>query len=115
METIETQKADHGFQEGNGEMLKRTFTEILTGNQERDNAEREEDDVVKIIQTPPPQVGGNITVTIDEGEYIKGVQEHQFNVIGRLSIRQGESYLSTMGLRKKLEVVWGISNFRMMN
>lgn len=31
--------------------------------------------------------GGNIVVDIDEGEYLKGVRENQFSIIGRLILQ----------------------------
>lgn len=66
----------------------------------------EQEGVVPLIQTPPPRrEGSNLVVTIDEGEYYKGLEENQYNVIGMLSVRRGDPYLSTIDLRKKLQDV----------
>lgn len=69
---------------------------------------------VPLISTSPQVEGGNVTVTIDEGEYKKGLEENRHNVIGRLSLPKGEQLLTTLDLKMKLELVWGFTNFRVI-
>lgn len=38
----------------------------------------------------PPQVGGNMTVVIDDDEYDRGVDENKFRVIGRPLMPKGD-------------------------
>lgn len=51
-------------------------------------------------------------VTIDEGEYQKGLEDNKYNIIGRVTMRRGDPLPSTLDLRKKLESVWGMLRFK---
>lgn len=86
--------------EGNKQLMK-SYAEILTGKQPSSTVDVEEEEAVPLILTPLPQMeGGNVTFTIDESEYNKGLEINQYNVIGRLSMRKGDSVLNTLELRK---------------
>lgn len=62
-----------------------------------------------ITQTLPPQLeGGNLVVTIDEEEYIKGLKESKYNAIGILCMRRGYLPLLTLELKKKCEEFQGL-------
>lgn len=42
-----------------------------------------------------------MAVTIDDGEYTKGVEDNQFSVIGRLQMQKGSNW-SNLGFKEKL-------------
>lgn len=68
-----------------------------------------------LVTAPPPQIeGGNLAIVLDEDEYSKGVRANQFSVIGRVLMQRGNSLPNTMELRRKLETVWGLSQFRIL-
>lgn len=52
-------------------------------------------------------MSGNVTVDIDEEEYMKGLQEHCPNLIGRLILSKGDRPLTTSALKTKLAQIWG--------
>lgn len=93
-------------------LTRRSFADALTGKGSTEEQEASEDGVPLDAATPQLE-GGNITVTIDEAEYAKGLHDNKFNIIGRL-IQQGGEKLTTLGLRQKLEEVWGFSSFRVI-
>lgn len=82
--------------------MSKTFIEALTGKRKAEG-EGDWDEAVPLTQTQPPQIeGGNITVTINEEEYAKGLAENRYNIIGCPSLLIGEESVTTLGLKKKL-------------
>lgn len=109
----EIRKSDQGVGIPDSDVVLRpkSFAEILSGKQSV--IEIEEEAAVPLIKVQPPQLeGGNLTVIIDEGEYMKRVEDNKYNVIGRVNMKKGDPLLSTLELRKKLESVWGITWFK---
>lgn len=65
-----------------------------------------------IVQRPPPQVeGGNITIVLDEDEYIRRIEASQFSIIGMLFKSNKTITPSNIELKAKLANagVWIIS------
>lgn len=67
---------------------------------------------LKQISTPRREVG-NIVVQIYIKDYRRGIAELQHNVVGRLMIQRGDSSLTNMMLKKKLESIRSIQNFKL--
>lgn len=68
---------------------------------------------VLLLQMPLPQLeGGNLTVTVDEEEYSKGIDANKFSLIGRYVV-QKEQTMNTLGLKAKLAEIWGVEKFHL--
>lgn len=112
---LEGQYEENQSRDGKEVQMTKSFAEIVTGRRLEQASLSKEGGAVLIIQTLPLQMeGGIIIITIDKEEYTNGLLDNQFNVIGRLSWRKGDPFLSTMELRNKLESVWDIQNLKVL-
>lgn len=57
---------------------------------------------------------GNIIVELDVDDYEKGIEELQFSIIGRLSIQRSEAVPTTLALRRKLDKVLKIQDYKII-
>lgn len=73
-------------------------------------------DTCKILKfiAAPRQEGRNIVVQLDFDDYIRGVKELQYSLVGRLSIQRGEVLPTNMNRKVKIEASWGSNNFRVI-
>lgn len=62
----------------------------------------------------PVMEGGNVAVILDENEYMKGVEENRFCVLGKLTMQRGAEAITTLTLRDKLSEIWGLSRFKVI-
>lgn len=51
---------------------------------------------------------------MDKGEYNRGVEENEFGILYRLVIHKGQSPLTTLGLKSKLEYEWRLQKFKII-
>lgn len=71
-----------------------SFIEALTG-----------DSVVTPRQ--PSVEGGIVCIEIDIVELQKGAEENKSRLIGGVALGKGDDSITTMGVKKKLESLWG--------
>lgn len=88
----------------------KTFAEVLrTGLVEEPIKQVEEEQYAPLKPLVAPRmVGSNVTVEIDEGEYIKAVEELKHSVIGKLSLPRGVEAPSTITDLKVIPLGRGI-------
>lgn len=55
-----------------------------------------------------------MAVVLDKNEYLKGVEENMFSVLGKLSVQRGADSIMILALKEKLFVVWGLSCFKVI-
>lgn len=58
----------------------------------------------------PKLVGGNIVITINEDEYVKGLEDFIRCLIGRLVLAKGDKPISTPELKVKLSGIWKLND-----
>lgn len=58
---------------------------------------------------PPKIVGGKITITINEEEYARGLNQFRTCLIGKLVVVKGDQPYMIKDLKAKLSGVWGIT------
>lgn len=59
-------------------------------------------------------VGGNLIGDLDEDEYVKGIENLKFSVVGWIYVKREASLPTTMNLKSKLGEVWGIQRFKLV-
>lgn len=62
----------------------------------------------------PRVEGGNVIVDLDDDDYSPGIEELQFSVVGRLFLPRTAAVPTTMNLRAKLSVAWGLDSFKLV-
>lgn len=53
-------------------------------------------------------------VDLDEEEYRKGLESLKFSVVVKIFLRRGQSLLTIMDLKTKLQEIWEIHGFKVV-
>lgn len=53
-------------------------------------------------------------VEMDEEEYKKGMEERKYNIVGRFFLQKGNAPPTTMELKERLGIIWGLKSFKLV-
>lgn len=81
------------------------FKEALPRVKENNHIEGGANRVVKPLAVPRYE-GGNLVIELDEDDYLKGVDELKFSVVGKLYFPKSCEHLTTMEIKNKLGLIW---------
>lgn len=92
----------------------KTFSEALTGFWKTNlQLENEGFFMMRPLSTPRYE-GGNLIMDLDKKEYMKGVGNLKFSVVGQIYLKRGASFPTTMDLKSKLGELWGTQTFKLL-
>lgn len=64
------------------------------------------------VSEEPIYEGDNLTISLNEDEYLKSLDANKYNVIGRLILQKGDTPPTAKELKEKLEKIWGLENMK---
>lgn len=62
----------------------------------------------------PRYEGSNLVIDLDEEDYLKGVEELKFSMVGQLYLPRICEHPTTMEIKDKLGLTWGITEFKLV-
>lgn len=112
----EERRTDEEADEQEGKMTTnvKSFKESLMGRKDTQEENKARANRPMRTLSIPIYEGDNLIVDLDEEEYLKGIDDLKYSVVGRLYLRRGIFPPTTMDLKKKLMGVWGIESCKIV-